>query len=207
MANGLDLVAVGAAVRRLRQAKQLTLEEVSASSGVNTGNLSRIERGGLGWSLDTLASIARVLQVPLAELISEAERGVGVGVSTEIAVAVPILKLEDLKGSKLQQLMRKSTEHVKTTAPVGPAAFAFRYSGGAMPEFRQGELIIIDPAVDPVYGHLVLVQTDEGVIFRVLETDGDMPHLVARNKQYPAILLNPRKHKILGVARQAIRNL
>lgn len=203
----LDHTAVGAAVRRLRQAKRLTLEQVSKPSGLDTGNLSRIERGELGWSFSTLSAIAtHGLKMSVAELIAEASRGVGVGVSTEIVVSVPIVKLEDIREVKLQTAIRRATERVKTTAEVSANSFAFRYRGKAMPDFRDGEVIVVDPDVTPGFGQLVVVQTEEGVLFRSLEAAGQKSYLLAGNKQFPALALK-RSHKILGVARQAIRAL
>lgn len=200
--------AVGSAIRSIRQGKGLTLEEVATTSGVDTGNLSRIERGALGWTLPTIAAIAqRGLKVPLAELFSQAERESGYGVATELVTTVPVLKLDEIRGGKLSAALRKSDERVKTTATVGSKAFAFRNNGnsGAMPEFKN-ELVVVDPDVTPAFGMHVVVQVDDGVVFRLLEEEGGKSYLRASNRQYPAIALK-NSHRILGVARQAIRDL
>lgn len=207
-AEVVDLAAVGAAIRRVRLAKRLTLEQVSATSGVDTGNLSRIERGDMGWSLTTLTGIARGVGVPVAELFAEAERGMSVGMTMELAVSVPVVKIDDLREGNLQSVMKKSAERTRTTVNVGKHAFAFRQKDSSMlPDIGPGELVVVDPDVTPAVGHHVLVNTDEGTVFRLLEQSGGVSYLHAKDRRYPVIQLRPRKHQIIGVAVQAIRSL
>jgi transcriptional regulator with XRE-family HTH domain len=57
---------LGEQVRRLRLEQSLTLEEVSAKSGVSIGSLSQIERGKGNPAFFTLLKIAHALGVPVA---------------------------------------------------------------------------------------------------------------------------------------------
>ena len=59
---------IGAAVRSLRQAGNLTASELSRRSGISPAMLSKIENGSTSPSLSTLQSIARALDVPVTEL-------------------------------------------------------------------------------------------------------------------------------------------
>lgn len=53
--------AAGIPLRAVRNAHGMSLREVSRRSGVDSGHLSRIERGEVGLSVDVLARLAPVL--------------------------------------------------------------------------------------------------------------------------------------------------
>lgn len=62
--EGLDR-AVGLAVKAERSSVGMTLAELSASSGVSTPMISKIERGGVSASLTTLNALAQAMGVPI----------------------------------------------------------------------------------------------------------------------------------------------
>ncbi len=65
--------AIGAEVRRLRKALDLTLADLAAASGLSNGMLSKIENGALSPSLKTLAALAAALDVPVTQLFAATE--------------------------------------------------------------------------------------------------------------------------------------
>lgn len=65
---------VGGRVRRARAERGMTLEGLSAASGVSVAHLSRLESGGRQPSLATLLNVAAGLGVPVADLIEEKPR-------------------------------------------------------------------------------------------------------------------------------------
>lgn len=202
---GPDLTAFGSAVRRIRLSRQKTLDEVSATSGVDAGNLSRIERGEQGWSHETLGRIAASLGVTVADFFTEAMRGKVVGVAVEVATTVPIVNIDHIREGKLHAAIRRSTERTKSAVKVGRGAFAFSVRGDAMfPDFHNNETVICDSDVKPDDGNFILVYTGESVIFRRLVLDGGAKMLVASDKRYPAEPLK-KTYKILGVARASHR--
>ena len=67
--------SLGAAIRRLRQARSLTLADVAYAAGTDPANISRLERGQQGYSDVLLAAVADELGVPLWELFKEAADG------------------------------------------------------------------------------------------------------------------------------------
>lgn len=72
--NGAGLaVLVGANVRRLRQAQGLTAAELAASANISAAMLSRLERGDVSPSLDTLAALASALGTAVAVLLRSPE--------------------------------------------------------------------------------------------------------------------------------------
>ena len=64
---------IGAVIRKIRQSKGLTLEEVAYAAGTDGGNLSRIERGLQRCVHEVLEGIAAGLGMTIAELYLEAE--------------------------------------------------------------------------------------------------------------------------------------
>lgn len=57
--------AIGREVRAFRRAKGITVAELSASTGLSTGMLSKIENGNTSPSLTTLQTLANALSVPI----------------------------------------------------------------------------------------------------------------------------------------------
>jgi transcriptional regulator with XRE-family HTH domain len=64
---------IGAEVRRLRKALDLTVAELGAAAGISAGMLSKIENGAISPSLATLDALARALNVSIGELFAETE--------------------------------------------------------------------------------------------------------------------------------------
>lgn len=60
---------VGATIRKLREAKGITQEQVASAVGMMRNNISRIEAAKHRPSLETLERIAKALKISVAELI------------------------------------------------------------------------------------------------------------------------------------------
>jgi len=58
-------VAIGREVRAFRRNQEITVAELSASTGISIGMLSKIENGNTSPSLTTLQTLANALSVPL----------------------------------------------------------------------------------------------------------------------------------------------
>jgi transcriptional regulator with XRE-family HTH domain len=66
---------VGWNLRRLRVAKELTIEELAHQAGVGESYLSRLERGEENVGIVLLSKLARVLGAHLTELVVEPAPG------------------------------------------------------------------------------------------------------------------------------------
>ena len=64
-----ELIALGRSIRRLRQARHLTIEAVAFKAGMSAGHLGRIERGHGNPKWDTLCALASALDVSLSALL------------------------------------------------------------------------------------------------------------------------------------------
>jgi transcriptional regulator with XRE-family HTH domain len=69
------LDAVGQRLRSLREQRQLSLARLSATTGISTSTLSRLESGGRKPTLELLLALARAYQVPLDELVGAPPAG------------------------------------------------------------------------------------------------------------------------------------
>ena len=65
--------AIGAKVKSLRIGKEMTIKQLSEACGLSVGFLSQFERGISSIAIDSLETIANVLEGPLSELFMEME--------------------------------------------------------------------------------------------------------------------------------------
>jgi transcriptional regulator with XRE-family HTH domain len=75
MDNDPVLDGVGQRLRALRQQQQLSLAGLSATTGISTSTLSRLESGGRKPTLELLLALARAYQVPLDDLVGAPSAG------------------------------------------------------------------------------------------------------------------------------------
>jgi len=64
---------LGAAIRRLRRARKLTIETLAFAAEMHPTYLSGIERGRRNPTWDKITSLSRALDVPLTALVQTAE--------------------------------------------------------------------------------------------------------------------------------------
>ena len=65
----------GAALRRIRKSRKLTLEQLSQLTGIPTSSLSRIENTRLRLTVDKMHLLAKALDVPVERLLGEPSAG------------------------------------------------------------------------------------------------------------------------------------
>ncbi len=66
-------VDLGVAIRRLRRARRLTIEDLAFAADIHPTYLSGIERGIRNPTWDKLAALAHALDVPVSALARDAE--------------------------------------------------------------------------------------------------------------------------------------
>lgn len=72
-ANAPALLALGAAIRRCRQARGVSQEELAHRSAVDRSYMSSIERGGQNPGVLTIVRVAHAMDMTMTELMAEAE--------------------------------------------------------------------------------------------------------------------------------------
>jgi transcriptional regulator with XRE-family HTH domain len=65
----MDLKKLGFRIKYLRKKRNLTQDELSYSSGINSKHLSEVERGTVNISIQNLDKISESLGIPLAVLL------------------------------------------------------------------------------------------------------------------------------------------
>ncbi len=71
---------------------------------------------------------------------------------------------------------------------AGSEPFALRVLGNSMePEFKEGEVIIIEPDAVVENGSYVIAEHDQEYIFRCLQIEDGRWYLRALNDQYPTV--------------------
>mgnify|MGYP000041943461 CR=1 FL=1 len=67
-------INVGITIKNIRKAKKLLLKDVALKCGISSSMLSQIEKGNANPSLNTIKSIAQVLEVPLFKFFIDSEK-------------------------------------------------------------------------------------------------------------------------------------
>jgi transcriptional regulator with XRE-family HTH domain len=81
--------ALGESLRRARVTQSRTLREVSTQARVSLGYLSEVERGRKEASSELLAAICDALDIPLAEVLTEASTSLAQAGTAERTAAAP----------------------------------------------------------------------------------------------------------------------
>jgi transcriptional regulator with XRE-family HTH domain len=68
-----EVVAVGQAIRAMRQQKSMTLDELSERAGLSPSFMSLVERGRSSLALTSLFAVARALDIDVAQLLPPTE--------------------------------------------------------------------------------------------------------------------------------------
>lgn len=89
---------------------------------------------------------------------------------------------------------------VQTFETNHPNAFVLTVVGHSMqPEFTKGDIIIIDPGLEPVSGDYVIARNREDATFKQLIRDGASVLLKPANDRYPIKDITGQPVKIVGV--------
>jgi len=184
----------------------LTLEELALAAQTDTGGLSKLERGIQGYSDALLQRIARALGVAVSELFNE-ESNVDVAVIGTRRVPV----LDYVQAGAWTQVDSGISESdirqfVLSSLDLSPSAFAMFIRGDSMlPEYKEGDMIVVDPEVAPRPGDFVVAVNGSGeATFKryrqrgMNEAGQDVFELVPLNPDYPTMRSDVVHIRIVG---------
>ena len=106
---------VGEALRSIRKAKGLNLEEVALPAGTDAGSLSKIERGLQGFSDESLGRIADVLETRLSQIYLLAEEIARYGPPKPDTISLA-QRIDSLPPDSQVVLQKVANSFVKSTA-------------------------------------------------------------------------------------------
>lgn len=101
-------------------------------------------------------------------------------------------------------------EWVPVAKAVSKNAFALRVSGTSMePDYRPGDIIVVDPDSQAHSGSLVVVRlnSDNEATFKRLVFDGARTYLEPLNTRYQPMEITGKDYTICGVVRQMLRDV
>lgn len=187
----------------------MTLEELALQVGGDNGNLSRLERGKQGYSDEMLRKIAQALGCSVADLFAGAENASNVTqvpLGTRRIPLVSYVQAGHMTEAVDSYVVGDASEWMLTDLELSVHAFALRIKGDSMlPEFREGDTVIIDPAVGPLPGDYVVAKNgDNEATFKkyrprgINERGDQVFELVPLNEDYPSIRSDLSHVNIVG---------
>lgn len=188
---------IGGAVRRIRERKKMTLDQVAAHMGTNKSTLSKVENGKQGWNGPILYGIADALGIQVVDIFTEAERerDGNLEEGPDIKGTAPLIswiqagQWQDV----IDNLQPGEGDRIPTTYRVRKHTYALRVRGDSMePKFPDGAIIIVEPSEDPQVGSFVIVRQNGGeATFKQLVADGTQYLLKPLNPRYPIMEMKP----------------
>lgn len=200
---------VGAEIRRRRKALKWTLEELANRVDSDTGNLSRVETGKQGASEEMLRKIAHALGCTVADLFAGTEAAANVApalLGTRRIPLVSYVQAGHMSEAVDPYALGDADEWMLTDLDLSANAFALKIKGDSMlPEFREGDTVIIDPVVPPLPGDYVVAKNGENeATFKkyrprgVNEQGHQVFELVPLNEDYPSMRSDITPIRIIG---------
>jgi transcriptional regulator with XRE-family HTH domain len=122
--NGTNAVDVGTNLRKLREARKVSMRALAKTSGLSANALSMIERGRTSPSVSTLYKLAEALEVPVTAFFgTPAERQQVIYLRAIDRPRVPIVRgsWEGLGGEKFTGRVEPFVLTLDTGADSGPA--------------------------------------------------------------------------------------
>ncbi|AJC22649.1 LexA family protein [Pandoraea pulmonicola] len=206
-------------IRASREAAQLKQEELAERLGKTRGNISAWENGRHEPSYSQILEIARLTKhaVPIPGLESVPHRNVSA--ATLCQRRVPLIS--SVQAGRMTEALEPfppggAFDYLLTDIELSDNAFAFEVEGRSMePQFREGDRLIVDPAITPRPGDFVIAKNGhEEATFKKYRPRGinalgaDVFELVPLNPDYPTINSEHEKVVIIGVVvehRQVLR--
>ena len=156
---------VGRAIRALRKAKDMTLQELAMASGVSAGTLSAIERDQANPSLRVLSQIRNALGAPISALFEEPVHPAGDPAFVRRAAHRPWLDLGHIRKELLSpggpQNLRFMILHVPPFGDSGAQPLSYPAEKGGM--LLEGALYL------SVKGREVLLAEGDSFLFDSLD--------------------------------------
>ena len=203
----------GPNIRLLRNQLGLSLRAVAEATGIERGNLSRIESGKAGYSHDSLERIAKVLHVSIGVLMSDHEMVEGAALRMRQVPVLTLAQLAEWTGPESLDFEEDQRFLHTDLQRAGRFSFALAVADGAnLPMLQPGHELIFDANRQPAEGSFVVLQIgkDEFLIGRYRTTrvpsqDDPGEYLVApMNNLYPTVRSGDRQEfRLRGTAVEA----
>lgn len=193
----------------LMNAKGLTQAQLADIADVDSATVNRVLNGSVRLVSDSLNKLAKALGVTPAHLLAE-----NLEVQTNVSAApigtrrVPVLDYVQagaFSGIAPHFRDEEMQDFLLTDGQYSESAFALKIRGESMaPRFREGDTVIIDPAVKPLPNEFVVATNGNGeATFKQYKDRGESNgshifELVPLNDGYPAMRSDQTPVKVIG---------
>jgi SOS-response transcriptional repressor LexA len=199
-----------------RRHRRFSQETLADAAGTSKATISRLEAGKRGLSQKWLETLGPILDATPAQLLEEP----GAARRSADMRSVPLIdSVQAGHWTEVADPYAKGDAEasVPVMRHVGPRAFALRIEGNSMePDFRDGDIIVVDPDVQPQPGRYVVARIEEenaATFKRYREKGRDsrgraIVELVPLNPDWPVLsIANSKGGSIVGVAVEHHRSL
>lgn len=205
-------MSLGDNIRQRRKALGWTILDLANRIGSDVGNVSRLERGKQGYSDEILAKIAAALGCPVGELFLGVEKESNVELTALGSRRIPVLSYVQA-GALTESVVPYTNpdDWLLTDLDLSRSAFALRIKGLSMyspqseESFNEGDLVVIDPSVEPLPGDFVVAKNgDHEATFKkyrprgINEKGAVVFELVPLNPDYPSVRSDYTQVQIIG---------
>lgn len=205
-------------IKQLRQDKGVTQQQLADAIGISRVAVSKWESGETkDLKRENLLGIAKFFNLSLAEVLDVNEQpniSPGIRIS-ETQRGIPIISW--VQAGHWREVvdafpMGRSDEVVMAQNTHGPHAFAVRIVGNSMePEFREHDVVVIDPDVMPKPGDYVVARNhEEAATFKKYRPRGivdghEVFELVPLNEDYAVMRSDQQPIQIIGTMMEHTR--
>lgn len=200
----------GGRLKALRKERRFTQAQLGKAIGVSDVTVGYWEKDQNQPGGSSLTKLAKYLGVSEAYLMTGKEDGPNVTTSDLGSRQIPIISWVQAGywTSECDATNREGfTDYILTTDAHSMGTFALKVKGKSMePEFREGDVIVVDPELYPKPGEYVIAKngSDEATFKRYrsrgVSDDGkDIFELVPLNEDYATINSLTVKVRIVGV--------
>lgn len=203
-------------IKRLRKLNGYTQKELAKYVGVTHGSISQWESEITSPKGAQIQPLAKALKVDVVELLQGTGFSSNVEAGPEITGTVPLVSWVQAGAWKEMEevdFISESTTRYRTTAKVGPNAFAVRVVGDSMTSnagrsIPAGAIVVADPDIEAVSGKVVIARLDDSseATVKELVIDAGRKYLRPFNNSFPTIPINGNC-TIIAVAKQVIQEL
>ena len=153
---------IGQRIRRARQERDMRQEELAKKVGVDTSTVSNWETGKSRPRWKVLPRLAEVLEKPLSWFMDSAYSIDEGSEFRERLTRIPVLG--NVPAGELVEVSELPPEYIFEALKCSNRAFAVRIRGDSMePELHDGDIVIVDPAVELKSGQIALVRNGKEV--------------------------------------------
>lgn len=198
------LDTIGQRIRRTRKKLNLTQKDLAKALREAThGSISQWESDITTPSAKNLYDLSIALECDFAWLLN------GGKTSNLIPASLKLFKIPLITYSQVILLNQSkdsncltNVEYITTSLKISKESFAIRINEDSMePEFKQGDIVIIDPSIKPIPGEFVVAVKNkdvEAIFKKYRELSDDQFELASLNPDYKTINTSDKQIKIVG---------